>query len=93
VEMGIAGQDTAHALPLIEVLKTNIVDHHTASASRHRRQQFSSYVRDYDFSVVLLEHTKQQSGFSVPDHFGELHGKLFKHFVASPAASTSASRP
>lgn len=94
VEMGIAGQDTAHALPLIEVLKTNIVDRHTGERIEGIvGNNFSSYVRDYDFSVVLLEHTKQQSGFSVPDHFGELHGNLFKRFVASPAYREHFSKP
>ncbi|MAF03534.1 DUF1852 domain-containing protein [Herbaspirillum huttiense] len=94
VEMGMAGQDTAQALPLIEVLKTNIVDHHTGERIEGIvGNNFSSYVRDYDFSVVLLEHTKQQSAFSVPDHFGELHGNLFKRFVASPAYRQHFSKP
>jgi hypothetical protein len=44
---------------------------------------FSSYVRDYDFSVVLLEHNKNKNGFSAPEGFGDLHGKLFKAFVNS----------
>ncbi len=46
---------------------------------------FSSYVRDYDFSVLLLEHNKDQSRFSVPENFGELHGNIFKDFVQSSA--------
>lgn len=45
---------------------------------------FSSYVRDYDFSVLLLEHNKNQQHFSVPEKFGELHGNIFRHFVSSP---------
>ncbi|MDU7558293.1 MAG: putative oxygenase MesX, partial [Pseudomonas sp.] len=44
---------------------------------------FSSYVRDYDFSVLLLDHNKGQSTFSTPANFGELHGQLFKSFVNS----------
>jgi len=44
---------------------------------------FSSYVRDYDFSVLLLEHNKSKPKFSIPDNFGDLHGKLFKCFVNS----------
>ncbi|MER8149547.1 putative oxygenase MesX, partial [Acinetobacter baumannii] len=42
---------------------------------------FSSYVRDYDFSVVLLE-----NGFKTgekPENFGDLHGKLYQHLVNS----------
>ncbi len=82
VEMDI---DNNHeAFPIIELLKTNIIDHVT-----HQRiegivgNSFSSYVRDYDFSVVLLEHNKNRDHFSIPEGFGELHGKLFKHFIHS----------
>ena len=46
---------------------------------------FFSYVRDYDFSVLLLEHNKQQTHFSTPENYGELHGKLFKSFINSKA--------
>ena len=42
-------------------------------------------MRDYDFSVLLLEHNKDQSRFSVPENFGELHGNIFKDFVQSSA--------
>ncbi|WP_413458906.1 DUF1852 domain-containing protein [Herbaspirillum huttiense] len=94
VEMGIEGQDTAQALPLIEVLKTRILDRQTGERIEGIvGNNFSSYVRDYDFSVVLLEHTRQQSGFSVPPHFGELHGNLFKRFVASDAYRAHFSKP
>lgn len=78
------------SFPSIEILKTNIVDHKT-----HQRiegivgNNFSSYVRDYDFSVLLLDHNKQQTKFSVPENFGELHGKLFKCFVHSDAYKNS----
>jgi len=41
-------------------------------------------VRDYDFSVLLLEHNKNQQHFSIPEKFGELHGNIFRHFVKSP---------
>ena len=44
---------------------------------------FSSYVRDYDFSVLLSEHNKGQAQFSIPERFGDLHGKIFKNFVNS----------
>jgi hypothetical protein len=42
-------------------------------------------VRDYDFSVLLPEHNKDRAGFSIPDGFGDLHGKLFQCFVNSDA--------
>ncbi|MFZ4929583.1 DUF1852 domain-containing protein [Chryseobacterium sp. Mn2064] len=70
--------------PSIEILKTHIIDHKTG---KHIEgivgNNFSSYVRDYDFSVLLLEHNKDKDQFSIPDNFGELHGNIFKHFVNS----------
>ncbi|MDP0989501.1 DUF1852 family protein, partial [Klebsiella pneumoniae] len=54
---------------------------------------FSSYVRDYDFSVLLLQHNKDRAGFSVPDNFGDLHGKLFQHFVNSDAYKRHFAKP
>ncbi|SON51757.1 DUF1852 domain-containing protein [Vibrio tapetis] len=72
------------AFPSIEVLKTNIID--TKTNERIEGivgNNFSSYVRDYDFSVRLLDHNKNQPTFSVPSDFGDLHGKLFQYFVNS----------
>ncbi len=71
--------------PSIEFLKTNIVDHQTNERIEGIvGNNFSSYVRDYDFSVLLGEHNKGQSKLSIPDDFGVLHGNLFKHFINSP---------
>ncbi|AVE03218.1 DUF1852 domain-containing protein [Pseudomonas palleroniana] len=82
--MSIDAQSRDNAVPLIEVLKTTIVDRHTGERINGIvGNNFSSYVRDYDFSVRLLEHNKNQSGFSTPEDFGDLHGKLFKGFVNS----------
>lgn len=84
VEMNIGSENAAHALPLIEILKTNIVDQKTNERiSGIVGNNFSSYVRDYDFSVLLAEHNKGSTSFSVPDDFGILHGNLFKSFVNS----------
>ncbi|WP_346659698.1 DUF1852 domain-containing protein [Chryseobacterium sp. GM_Chr_2] len=70
--------------PSIEILKTHIIDHKTGKRIEGIvGNNFSSYVRDYDFSVLLLEHNKDKENFSIPDHFGELHGNIFKHFVHS----------
>ncbi|MET1281676.1 DUF1852 domain-containing protein [Vibrio navarrensis] len=78
------------SFPSIEILKTNIVDHKTHQCIEGIvGNNFSSYVRDYDFSVLLLDHNKQQTKFSVPENFGELHGKLFKCFVHSDAYKNS----
>ena len=72
--------------PAIEILKTNIVDHkNNQRLAGMVGNSFSSYVRDYDFSVVLPEHNKNQTKLSTPENFGDLHGKLFQYFVNSEA--------
>ncbi len=82
------------AFPAIEVLKTTIIDHQTGERIEGVvGNNFSSYVRDYDFSVLLLEHNKGRPAFSVPEGFGELHGKLFKCFVNSDAYKAHFSKP
>lgn len=86
VEMTMEDPQADHSLPLIELLKTTIVDQKTkARIEGIVGNNFSSYVRDYDFSVLLLGHNKGQPDFSIPEHFGDLHGKLFKAFVNSSA--------
>ena len=82
VDLDIAG--SGEAFPSIEVLKTNIIDHKTNERIEGIvGNNFSSYVRDYDFSVLLLDHNKSREEFSIPDNFGDLHGKLFKYFIDS----------
>ena len=72
--------------PAIEILKTNIVDHkNNQRLAGMVGNSFSSYVRDYDFSVVLPEHNKNQTKLCTPENFGDLHGKLFQYFVNSEA--------
>ncbi|MBG7618065.1 DUF1852 domain-containing protein [Herbaspirillum sp. AP02] len=84
VEMMVAGQAAAQGLPLIEILKTTIIDQKTGERiAGIVGNNFSSYVRDYDFSVVLLERNRNQPVFSAPEDFGDLHGQLFKSFVES----------
>ncbi|PKH99000.1 DUF1852 domain-containing protein, partial [Shewanella sp. 11B5] len=84
VDMDIEG--SGKTFPSIEILKTNIVDHQTNQRIEGIvGNNFSSYVRDYDFSVLLQAHNKDQPNFSIPDNFGELHGKLFQYFVNSNA--------
>ncbi|MTI10170.1 DUF1852 domain-containing protein [Curvivirga aplysinae] len=84
VDMDVEG--SGNAFPTIEVLKTDILDHKTNERIEGIvGNNFSSYVRDYDFSILLLDHNKEKPKFSVPDDFGELHGNLFKYFVNSNA--------
>ncbi|WP_107852446.1 DUF1852 domain-containing protein [Oceanimonas marisflavi] len=86
VDMNIDSEGKGQSFPSIEILKTNIVDHKTKQRIEGIvGNNFSSYVRDYDFSVRLLEHNKGKAGFSVPEDFGDLHGKLFQCFVNSDA--------
>lgn len=84
VEMDVEGK--GNTFPVIEILKTHIVDKKTNQRTEGIvGNNFSSYVRDYDFSVVLLEHNKNKTAFTTPDNFGDLHGNLFKYFVNSAA--------
>lgn len=92
VDMDIQG--SGEAFPSIEVLKTNIIDRKTNERIEGIvGNNFSSYVRDYDFSVLLLDHNKDQPQFSIPADFGELHGKLFKAFVKSESYQRHFQKP
>ncbi|TFF39902.1 DUF1852 domain-containing protein [Pseudomonas sp. RIT623] len=94
VEMNIAAEHNDHALPLIEILKTTVVDRQTNERIAGMvGNNFSSYVRDYDFSVLLLGHNKDKAEFSTPANFGDLHGKLFKSFVSSDAYKEHFDKP
>lgn len=84
VDIDIEGN--GQTFPTIEILKTTILDHKTKQRIEGIvGNNLSSYVRDYDFSVLLLDHNKSDTGFSIPDDFGGLHGKIFKYFVDSKA--------
>ena len=75
LEFTAEGDD--RAFPLLEVLDIQIVDRHTGR--RHHGivgNNFSSYVRDYDFSVLLPAARDASNGPAVPADFGDLHGKL-----------------
>ncbi|ARR44035.1 hypothetical protein CAY59_06535 [Vibrio campbellii] len=92
VDMDIQG--SGEAFPSIEVLKTNIIDRKTNERIEGIvGNNFSSYVRDYDFSVLLLDYNKDQPQFSIPADFGELHGKLFKAFVKSESYQQHFQKP
>lgn len=90
VEMNIAGT----AFPAIEILKTNIIDKKTNERIEGIvGNNFSSYVRDFDFSVLLLEHNKHRTEFTIPENFGDLHGNIFKHFVNSAEYKAQFKKP
>jgi hypothetical protein len=94
VAMSVGDDAGADAFPLIEILSTAILDKQTGERIEGiAGNNFSSYVRDYDFSVLLLEHNAHRSAFSTPENFGDLHGKLFKHFLNSGAYKERFSKP
>ncbi|MDL2171171.1 MULTISPECIES: DUF1852 domain-containing protein [Asaia] len=92
IDMDITG--SGESFPAIELLRTTIIDR--TSGKRIEGivgNNFSSYVRDYDFSVLLPEHNRGRDGFSVPDDFGVLHGRIFKAFIASEAYAAHFTKP
>lgn len=94
VHVDIDIEGNGETFPTIEILQTYIVDHKTNKRIAGMvGNNFSSYVRDYDFSVLLLNHNKDKDQFSVPDNYGELHGKMFKDFVTSDAYQQNFNKP
>lgn len=83
VDIDVEGK--GQSFPSIEILKIKIHDQKTDKYIEGiAGNNFSSYVRDYDFSIRLPEHNKGQDEFSIPSDFGLLHGKLFNDFLNSP---------
>ena len=94
ISVGMDVEGKGDTFPVIEILKTNIVDQKTnARIEGIVGNNFSSYVRDYDFSVLLLDHNKNKPGFSTPDNFGDLHGNIFKCFINSSAYTERFKKP
>ena len=84
VDIDIAGK--GDSFPIIEMLQTTIVDHKdNTRIDGMIGNSFSSYVRDYDFSVVLLDHFAKNPASAPPEDFGDLHGKLFHYLLNSEA--------
>lgn len=101
VEMNIDAKDARagnqgrnEAFPLIEILQTGILDKKTGKRIEGIvGNNFSSYVRDYDFSVLLPSYNLNREQFQTPEDFGDLHGKLFKQFASSRAYQERFSKP
>lgn len=86
VDLTLGGKGAGDAFPLIEVLKTTIVDRKADERiDGIVGNNFSSYLRDFDFSVALPDHNKDRPKFSIPADFGDLHGYLFTSFLRSEA--------
>jgi hypothetical protein len=94
VEMNIGAGTHNDTFPLIETLKTTVVDRKTgARIEGIVGNNFSSFVRDYDFSVVLPAYNKDRPEFGMPADFGDLHGNIFKCFVNSDAYKAHFAKP
>ena len=82
------------AFPLIEILKPTILDGETGKRIPGiAGNNFSSYVRDYDFSILLPQHNAGRDEFALPQDFGRLHGNLFRRFLGSSAYRTAFAKP
>ena len=80
--------------PLIEILQTTVIDRRTDTRIPGMvGNNFSSYVRDYDFSIRLPDHLSHAPNGGPPEEFGDLHGKLFKQFLKSDAYRDIAAKP
>lgn len=92
VDLDVAG--TGEHFPIIEVLNTTVFDKHLNRVLDGMvGNSFSSYVRDYDFSVRLPAFNQARKDFAVPEDFGDLHGKLFKYVVNSEAYQRHFKKP
>lgn len=86
-------EGNGNTFPVIETLKTTIVDHKdNKRIDGMIGNSFSSYVRDYDFSIVLPDHFDKNPTSPPPEHFGDLHGKLFQYLLNSEAYQANFSK-
>ncbi|WP_136686102.1 DUF1852 domain-containing protein [Falsirhodobacter xinxiangensis] len=93
-ELTVGTGERVEAFPVIEILKPMIVDQTTdARIPGIAGNNFSSYVRDYDFSIVLPQFNKDRADFVAPEDFGDLHGNLFKCFLRSDAYRHHSEKP
>jgi hypothetical protein len=94
IRLQIDGADDTADFPLIEMLQSNVVDH-----ARGRRitgilgNNLSSYVRDYDFSILLPSRSGGAADAGVPEDFGQLHGHLFQEAIESAAYARESDTP
>lgn len=89
VELVLNSNSQSEPFPLIELLKLYFFD-----KKNNQRidgivgNNFSSYLRDYDFNVLLPEYNTRRLESGTPENFGVLHGELFKQFINSSTYST-----
>src|SRR5690606_16313704 len=86
VEMDVEAGGIGKGIPMIEILKTSSVEREVNDSIEWMDgNDLYSYVREYDFSVLLREHNEGKAECSAPGDFGDLHRKLFKSLVNSAA--------
>lgn len=86
IDLHLPHSSDSDGFPVMEILDIHIADTKTGKRiSGIVGNNFSSYVRDYDFSIRLPAHRSSGSPSDLPEDFGELHGKLFQHFLESDA--------
>ncbi|MGW9112424.1 putative oxygenase MesX [Microbacterium sp. NPDC055683] len=94
VDLHVDAAGHGAGVPLIEMLDVHIVDTVTGERTHGiTGNNFSSYVRDYDFSVALPAHNANAAEFGAPSDFGVLHGLLFQHFIQSEAYREAFAQP
>jgi hypothetical protein len=94
VQLQFTADGADQRFPLLEFLDTRILDLHTGIRQHGIvGNNFSSYVRDFDFSVLLPAVKSSGAESTIPDDFGDLHGKLFQHFLDSAAYRERFPRP
>lgn len=94
ISVGLDVERNGNTFPAIEILKTTILDRKTGTRIEGIvGNNFSSYVRDYDFSILLPALSKDAGGVGIPQNFGDLHGKIFKCFVNSSTYKEHFSKP
>lgn len=93
-EMTFRSEDNDKSFPIIEILNTNIADRTTGERiDGIAGNSLSSYVRDYDFSILLPDYQKARPKFGIPEEFGALHGKIFDNFLKSNAYKQFFNKP
>lgn len=94
VEVKLTDEIDAPYFPIIEILKSTITDKKTQKIiDGISGNSLSSYVRDYDFSILLPKHNQNKNQFETPKDFGVLHGNLFNHFLHSDTYQNQFSKP
>ncbi|WP_180013733.1 putative oxygenase MesX [Acinetobacter sp. YH16031] len=84
-ELDVEGN--GQTFPFIEMLKSTVIDHQTNERIEGMiGNSFSSYVRDYDFSIVLPSISGKVD--TKPENFGDLHGKLYQYLIHSDVFKT-----